>query len=1062
MSIERIFRTVFARRGSRARFASIAVILLLAALSAPLHAAPAMRVQVTQHGNFLMIGNTLGHDCAPGTPAPVVGSVQNCGSFTADSAPDVYWQSDNPQLGSALADVSISPVDARSTAILNLPPAARVTHAYVYWVGNRVGGADTDAKLDRAGANGFSANIVSSHTLTGQNFSYSSMVDITSLVVANGSGAYRISGVDSQSLVDLDSGNPFIGWWMVVFYENDSEPLRSLTLYDGLDMVSSGSPANITLSGFNLPASGYVAQLGVVALEGDSLLAGDGLALNGTPLGNAQNPASNVFNGSHSALGAAVSTAGDLPRTTGTAGSLSGLDIDTFDVTALMSGNSHSATLSATSSGDTYFLASMVTSFTTFRPDFGSSAMTVMDLNGGAVLPGDTLEYTVSVANNGNDYSDTTVLENALPAGLLYVPGSLQLESGANTGPKTDAAGDDQAEYVAATRKVRFRVGAGANATTGGTIAVGEQAVLRYRVTVAATSCAMDATFGNQATIRGRARSIGQDLEFLSDGDPATGGQQPTLANVDAKCLSLSLPSAPSHGSVTSDHGGFSCAADTCTTSVATGASVTLTAVAEAGYRFVGWGQDCSTAEANTVAVVTMNDSKTCSASFVVTPHTVNVLVSGLVGSGLVARLNDSENLALSANGPFNFATPLYFDDPYAVTIATEPSAPAQTCSFAPAVPPSGTMPDADITLVLECAPPTYTIGGDVSGLVGTGLILRLNGVHDLPVSADGGFVFAQPLADLSTYAVTIERQPTKPAQTCVVSNGSGTLDGADVSDVVVLCPAPEPRLTLSVTDGHGYARYGRLTTYRVTLANEGEGAASGVSIGNVSPPQLDADETTWICPGGGGGATCSASGSGAFADTGVTLPGGRDLTWIITAPVRLDAEGSTVDYTVDASGAGTASATDSNILVLLRSGFDVSHSNGTEGIDDPRTTCVGGHVSGVLLGLEDHRAFVLPSWSGATIDTVFAADAADGSGIRVERVSVDRVPHIRLVSTTVRGEERASAWARAAEGATLTIGADRLDDQAVVSLDGADVTLALPRPSIAPMRVQMPNPTCE
>ncbi|HET7133667.1 MAG TPA: hypothetical protein VFJ95_15545, partial [Gammaproteobacteria bacterium] len=67
----------------------------------------------------------------------------------------------------------------------------------------------------------------------------------------------------------------------------------------------------------------------------------------------------------------------------------------------------------------------------------------------------------------------------------------------------------------------------------------------------------------------------------------------------------------------------------------------------------------------------------------------------------------------------------------------------------------------------------SYTIGGTVSGLAGSGLVLRNNGGNDLTVAANGAFVFAGGLADGATYAVTVRTQPSAPAQDCVVGNGS-------------------------------------------------------------------------------------------------------------------------------------------------------------------------------------------------------------------------------------------------------------------------------------------------
>jgi hypothetical protein len=83
----------------------------------------------------------------------------------------------------------------------------------------------------------------------------------------------------------------------------------------------------------------------------------------------------------------------------------------------------------------------------------------------------------------------------------------------------------------------------------------------------------------------------------------------------------------------------------------------------------------------------------------------------------------------------------------------------------------------------------TYTLGGSVSGLTGTGLVLQNNSGDDITINADGGFTFATGLTDGATFTVTISSQPTSyPGQICSVSNGSGTMNGGDVTSVLVLC----------------------------------------------------------------------------------------------------------------------------------------------------------------------------------------------------------------------------------------------------------------------------------
>lgn len=82
----------------------------------------------------------------------------------------------------------------------------------------------------------------------------------------------------------------------------------------------------------------------------------------------------------------------------------------------------------------------------------------------------------------------------------------------------------------------------------------------------------------------------------------------------------------------------------------------------------------------------------------------------------------------------------------------------------------------------------SYNIGGSVSGLAGSGLVLQNNGGDNLAVGADGSFTFATPLNDGSAYKVTVLSQPSDPDQYCTVENGSGEVNGASVADVSVSC----------------------------------------------------------------------------------------------------------------------------------------------------------------------------------------------------------------------------------------------------------------------------------
>jgi subtilisin family serine protease len=83
---------------------------------------------------------------------------------------------------------------------------------------------------------------------------------------------------------------------------------------------------------------------------------------------------------------------------------------------------------------------------------------------------------------------------------------------------------------------------------------------------------------------------------------------------------------------------------------------------------------------------------------------------------------------------------------------------------------------------------PAALIGGAVSGLSGTGLVLRNNGGSDLAIGGNGEFTFSTPILSGATYAVTVLTQPTGPVQTCSVTSGSGTVGAGKVTNVGVNC----------------------------------------------------------------------------------------------------------------------------------------------------------------------------------------------------------------------------------------------------------------------------------
>ena len=210
-----------------------------------------------------------------------------------------------------------------------------------------------------------------------------------------------------------------------------------------------------------------------------------------------------------------------------------------------------------------------------------------------------------------------------------------------------------------------------------------------------------------------------------------------------------------------------------------------------------------------------------------------------------------------------------------------------------------GTRHHATVTIndddVLPPPPPArFTLGGTVSGLQGSGLVLTNFGT-DLPVSADGAFTFPGDRPAGTTYDIEVRTQPHSPDQVCSVQHGTGTVS-ANVTDVVVHCDTQslvgglDPtfgslgRVSTPVGGGHGEAVViqpddGIVTAgWRTTSAGVDFALTRHDAAGNL-------DHNF----GSGGIATTDLGGDDDEAYDAAALPGGG-----IVAVGRTDAAGFT------------------------------------------------------------------------------------------------------------------------------------------------------------------------
>jgi N-acetylneuraminic acid mutarotase len=281
-------------------------------------------------------------------------------------------------------------------------------------------------------------------------------------------------------------------------------------------------------------------------------------------------------------------------------------------------------------------------------------------------------------------------------------------------------------------------------------------------------------------------------------------------------------------------------------------------------------GQTCSVSNGSgTIAGSNVTAAVNCSAN----DYSIGGAATGLLaGRSIVLEDNLANPTTVSANTTFTFSAQVASGSGYAVSISTLPV--GQSCSVSNG---SGTVAASNVTTVgINCTDNTYDIGGNVTGLTGTGLVLQDNGGDNLPLAPSGGtfsYTFATPVAAGSAYHVTVLDQPT--GQFCTVSNGSGTVAGSAVSNVDVTC----------------------VNTYTIG------GTLSGLTAGSLVLQDNHTNNLTLSANGPFTFTTPIAEGS-AYDVTVPTQPAGQDCT--VTAGSGTVGAGNVTTVSIICAGAWT------------------------------------------------------------------------------------------------------------------------------------------------------------
>lgn len=406
-----------------------------------------------------------------------------------------------------------------SSADLSLPSCTQVLFAGLYWGASQ--GTDgtntswitneTSVKLKIPGSAIFQ-DLSSTQTDYHNNTlvpglphtGYRCFIDVTSLInTLNPNGTYTVANLASPAGIINASG----GWTIVIVYADPATIVRNLTVFDGSAIMNGGDPPlYVPITGFLTPPSGPVScELGAVVFDGDRVSTDEySFKQNSNPLvgvytsltPNATANLNDMWNSTISYKGAVVTTRNPAHQNT------LGYDADILVVpnalNAVLGNSQNSASIRFSSPSENYMLQVATTSISQYTPSFNLSK-TSTDINGGSLLPGEQLRYDITYQNGGNDISTGTIIYDNIPTGTSYKANSLQIGGIA----KTDATGDDEAEYDFANNRVVFRIGTGANGTTGGEVSPAASGTVRFEVYVA-NSCdafACNNTISNRAWI---------------------------------------------------------------------------------------------------------------------------------------------------------------------------------------------------------------------------------------------------------------------------------------------------------------------------------------------------------------------------------------------------------------------------------------------------------------------------------------------------------------------------------------------------------------------------------
>ncbi|NRC84122.1 isopeptide-forming domain-containing fimbrial protein [Enterococcus faecalis] len=318
-------------------------------------------------------------------------------------------------------------------------------------------------------------------TNPGQRFGYnntgfSNYADVTSILQGDKSatGSYTLADIPmTSSLNGQYQYYNFSGWSLFVVTKDQASKSRAFSIYYGARGNAAGTNNEFTMSNFLTAKQGKLDPIVTwFTVQGDKYWTGDNAQIKNSAgtwvnISNTLNPVNNAMNATvtdndeHMVDKYPGKFAPDHPN-------FLDIDIDRMAIPeGVLNAGQNQINFRTTSSGDDYSTNAIGFAVNAETPEFEIKKEIVEPKETYKV--GETITYRVSLKNTKADSEAiNSVSKDALDGRLNYLPGSLKIISGPNSGEKTDASGDDQAEYDATNKQIIVRVGNGATATQGG------------------------------------------------------------------------------------------------------------------------------------------------------------------------------------------------------------------------------------------------------------------------------------------------------------------------------------------------------------------------------------------------------------------------------------------------------------------------------------------------------------------------------------------------------------------------------------------------------------------